>query len=935
MNASSEDDADLVEEGERLCKSCYNHELPLPLSASSFDLRNEWAMDVPLPTQLLLEGFINENTIKKLSSDSHHKYLQKHTERLYLLYDTLLNTFNSYHHGLMQKVITDNLIMNFHSISSLLELTNKAGLTTCYKTAETTVQTRAQENTRNYETFLKTYPLTYQTIAGIITNHVNLRQCHPVLMLDNLVRLKTKEDPDPGGKSHKANMHITDHTARTAKRSHHHRIVAHNANICDATPACACKKELQLTPDDVESALLTLTDEENRCISKTQNLMRFGCASLWHKIQSHIHDLRSASKNVDNPGLEPANEDENYGDEHLNAYVVSLADTENIDDLMTSFEVNCIIEDSSGIDASDTDNTSAEEISSCSQEITKHELQPSQHTILETFGLHKTNAPELLTRRPPPVAGRDDDITKLKEILDDMLLKLGYNNAHGHSDRILCGPDNKICSNLLTLMERDKKYKAFLPEFPILHLRKSKINTILSAYKDSGFGQLLRFMRDESSQELSKIIGLHHIDVATRHIKRLGQSLHVAFLVKFLEQLSEEDQSSLLDVLSGKSASYEPWSSKLESFMEEGSKNNATFALHRDWMTHCDEVVALQLAERLGGKDGYLILLATVKSSLLFQFLNGASSYAPFCVDLLHEYYKCGSFHQGMKHSLFSTPIGKSNVNFSTDTKREMEHIVAIKMLRAGSTEASVLRRMAIIDSIQSVPKFFSSGTEPSRDSGEVNWNFTDTDVDHILPTAKLILRRGGLGLQEDHIPHNVYARNKTALNPSILDEQCRNVGEYMLKRYIIKKGLFGCKQTDLPNINTLQGPTDLVQKAKLSKGTTLRRTTGKVSEVSKSEHAIWEEKRQKALDKRMKEENRLTSKMNTCQALVEPSCSKPRVNKSSTMPRALKDLVEKCPSTSDHLIALSQCTLPSSKCDNVQYVTVEVAGTKFKTGKV
>ena len=78
-----------------------------------------------------------------------------------------------------------------------------------------------------------------------------------------------------------------------------------------------------------------------------------------------------------------------------------------------------------------------------------------------------------------------------------------------------------------------------------------------------------------------------------------------------------------------------------------------------------------------------------------------------------------------------------------------------------------------------------------------------------------------------------------------------------------------------------------------------------------------------------------LTSKINTCQALVKPDCSKPRVNKSCTMPRALKDLVEKCPSISDHLIALGQSTLPSRKCDNVQYVTVELLARNLRQEKV
>ena len=43
------------------------------------------------------------------------------------------------------------------------------------------------------------------------------------------------------------------------------------------------------------------------------------------------------------------------------------------------------------------------------------------------FGLEKFIVPPLLTRHPMPFAGRDDDITELKEILDDILTKLGYN----------------------------------------------------------------------------------------------------------------------------------------------------------------------------------------------------------------------------------------------------------------------------------------------------------------------------------------------------------------------------------------------------------------------------------------------------------------------------------------------------------------------------
>ena len=61
-------------------------------------------------------------------------------------------------------------------------------------------------------------------------------------------------------------------------------------------------------------------------------------------------------------------------------------------------------------------------------------------------------------------------------------------------------------------------------------------------------------------------------------------------------------------------------------------------------MEHCDEIVALSLAECLGGPPGYNLVLSVVKSSLPFAFLNGASSYASYCTELLTEHYSAGVF---------------------------------------------------------------------------------------------------------------------------------------------------------------------------------------------------------------------------------------------------------------------------------------------------
>ena len=145
--------------------------------------------------------------------------------------------------------------------------------------------------------------------------------------------------------------------------------------------------------------------------------------------------------------------------------------------------------------------------------------------LLKSFGFSKFIVPPLLCRHPPPEVGRDDDVSKIKDILDDILVKLAFSTDPTKKyERILCGPDNKIGKCLFQLMASSVKYRAFLPEFPLLHLRKSKITILFSAYKDAGLVQLLRIMRDDDKSDWSKLASVTHIDVATRYVKRLALS---------------------------------------------------------------------------------------------------------------------------------------------------------------------------------------------------------------------------------------------------------------------------------------------------------------------------------------------------------------------------------------------------------------------------
>ena len=57
--------------------------------------------------------------------------------------------------------------------------------------------------------------------------------------------------------------------------------------------------------------------------------------------------------------------------------------------------------------------------------------------IVESFGFLKFVVPPLICRHPPPATGRDDDISKIREILDDILLKMGYlTNVNMTANRI-------------------------------------------------------------------------------------------------------------------------------------------------------------------------------------------------------------------------------------------------------------------------------------------------------------------------------------------------------------------------------------------------------------------------------------------------------------------------------------------------------------------
>ncbi|CAC5415231.1 unnamed protein product [Mytilus coruscus] len=61
------------------------------------------------------------------------------------------------------------------------------------------------------------------------------------------------------------------------------------------------------------------------------------------------------------------------------------------------------------------------------------EEDDKQDHILRTLGFEKFTPPMMLPRHPPPATRRDDDIGKLRQILDDILVKTDHaSNLHNH-----------------------------------------------------------------------------------------------------------------------------------------------------------------------------------------------------------------------------------------------------------------------------------------------------------------------------------------------------------------------------------------------------------------------------------------------------------------------------------------------------------------------
>ncbi len=145
------------------------------------------------------------------------------------------------------------------------------------------------------------------------------------------------------------------------------------------------------------------------------------------------------------------------------------------------------------------------------------------------------------------------------------------------------------------------------------------------------------------------------------------------------------------------------WDSLFQAFVKACCNKNATFELHYDMLCKSANVIGIYLAERIGGPDSYHLIQAYTKTSLRFAFTIGASAYAAYSTQLVHDHDAAPPFIQNLKIDYFSIPYEGNAVNLGLDTVREEEHRKAKKFFRPGANVSAVLSCMKLIDETDEV----------------------------------------------------------------------------------------------------------------------------------------------------------------------------------------------------------------------------------------
>lgn len=277
----------------KLCSECFGEDSTSsdPLSISRFHLSREWQMYVPLPIRLLFQSmFINADYLKVLTQPGRcngkepavekSRYLQRKMAPLLQQLDGLISMTHNNHVGIIQEINTYDLAMN-SSITSMFDVTSHAKCTRSHSSAEVMLKALADPDTRLHYTYEKAHPLLYQPAGGTMAVHqVTLRDCHTVMMVDNLVRLAFRRDAEPG-KKHTETLRTLPITREGLPKDSVTAEHCHQAGC--VRESCRCKEPRTLTIQQITYALLNPTPEEKMAHDTFYHQSTWGLGPLMKK----------------------------------------------------------------------------------------------------------------------------------------------------------------------------------------------------------------------------------------------------------------------------------------------------------------------------------------------------------------------------------------------------------------------------------------------------------------------------------------------------------------------------------------------------------------------------------------------------------------------------------------------------------------------------
>ena len=136
--------------------------------------------------------------------------------------------------------------------------------------------------------------LEYESDSGQGKHPVRMRDCYVIIMVDNLVRLKHKEDPNRGENRSKQ-LCLLPITIQGIPADSSVVKSWHEPAICNDTENCPCKQPVIPVKNDIQSALLQLSAKESSQKMKYEKLCTFWNMKIFNllvnngKIDSLFH----------------------------------------------------------------------------------------------------------------------------------------------------------------------------------------------------------------------------------------------------------------------------------------------------------------------------------------------------------------------------------------------------------------------------------------------------------------------------------------------------------------------------------------------------------------------------------------------------------------------------------------------------------------------